>query len=311
MKTSDSGALPRGWLAFELNVLRRIHFGSAVFPLFGEPALGAYLKRLGARVVTNDLLQSNWTRAVAFVQNNNEVLTEDQVAVALEGASVPRPKLYNPALRNWFNETDSFWFDNLRANIEQLETPFARAVALSVGITVGDYVLSFDEQTEELRQPLSHVFRRVWSNLQPPFDNGKNNSCHNREPTDFLVETYADLLFLRLPRPHNTTARASLGWTAWREEWTRGTDAFWDSLEMTQAGRVGTHVQTGSQYLRHLENLLQSAAHLKKWAIAHVADGFIAAEELIETVSKLRPVDTVFTKDFSEFGGAKALIITA
>ena len=303
--------MPGGWLAFELNVLRRVHFGSVVFPLSGEPALGAYLKRFGARVVINDLLQSNWSRAVAFVQNNNEVLTEEQVTVALEDADAPRQRLYNLALRNWFNETDSRWFDNVRANIEQLESPFARAVAVSVGMAVGDYVLSFDEETSQLRQPLAHVFRRVWNTLQPPFDNGKNNSCNNREPTDFLAETYADLLFLRLPRPHNTTVRASLGWTAWREEWMRGTDAFWDSLEMSQVGRIGTHVQTDSQYLRHVESLLQSAGHLKKWAIAHIANDFIHAEELVEIVSKMRPVETIFTKDFSEFTGAKALIITA
>jgi hypothetical protein len=311
MKLTDSGSLPKGWLAFDLNILRRLKFGAVAIPFVGEPSLGAYLKRLGVRVVANDVLQSAWTKATAFVQNNSESLTEEQVAVVLEDAYVPRHRLYNSALRNWFNETDAWWFDNVRENAERLESPYARALALSIGMAVGDYALAFDGQTLELRQPLSQVYRRIWNTLVLPVDNGKNNSCTNREAKDFIAEVYSDLMFLRLPRPHNTSFRASLGWTAWREEWVRGTDSFWDKLENAQTGRLGTHVETKFQYLRLIEDLLQSASHLPQWAIAHVEDGFIATEELVETVSKVRRVDTVFTKDFSELTGARAAILTA
>src|ERR1051325_9405949 len=38
-----------GWLGFELNVLRRLKFGSVALPLTGEPHLGQYLKRWDAR----------------------------------------------------------------------------------------------------------------------------------------------------------------------------------------------------------------------------------------------------------------------
>jgi hypothetical protein len=310
-RLTNSGALPKGWLAFELNILSRLKFGSAALPIAGDPALGAYLKRWGVRVVSNDLLQSNWTRTFAFVQNNAETLTEEQAAVALYDAYVPRHRLYNPALKNWFNETDAWWFDNVRENIERLESPYARAIALSIGMAVGDYVLSFTEQTLELRQPLSQVFRRVLNTLQPPTNNNKNNACSNKDPKEFLAEIYADVLFLRLPRPHNSSIRASLGWSAWREEWTRGTDSFWDALEQTQAGRIGTHTETKYQYLRLVEDLLQTASHLNKWTIAHVEDGFITTEELAETVTKVRRVDTIYTKDFSELTGARAVILTA
>ena len=67
------------------------------------------------------------------------------------------------SLRNWFNETDAWWFDNVRQNIETISSPTARAIALTIGMSVGDYVLSFDSETLELRQPLSTVFNRLWS----------------------------------------------------------------------------------------------------------------------------------------------------
>lgn len=310
MKT-DTAALPKGWLAFELNILRRLKFGSVALPFAGEPALGVYLKRWGARVAANDILQSGWTRAVAAIQNNSEQLTEEAVAVVLEDAYVPRHKLYNPALRTWFTETDSWWFDNVRENIERLESPLGRAVAMSIALAVGDYVKSFDEQTLELRQPLSQVYRRVCNNQSAPVNNAKNNSCTNKEAREFVAETFTDILFLRLPRAHNATIRQSLGWTAWREEWVRGTDNFWDKLELQQAGRLGTHVETKHQYLRLVEDILQTGSHLPKWVIAHIEDGFISTQELVETVNKIRRVETIYTKDFSELTGAKEVILTA
>lgn len=312
MRLNDSGKLPRGWLAFELNVLRRLQFNTVALPFSGEPALGLYIKRWGVRVSANDAFQWSWTKAMAHIQNNSEQLTEEQVAVVLEDAYVPRHKLYNASLRNWFGETDAWWFDNVRENIEKLESPFARALAMEIGMSVGDYVLSFDEQTAELRQPLSQVFRRVWNTLPASVNNGKNNVCSNKEAREFLAEeARTDLMFLRLPRPHNMSLRASIGWTAWREDWVRGTDSFWEKLEQTQAGRLGTHVETKYQYLRLVEDMLQTAAHIESWAIAHVEDGFITTQELAETISKVRRVDTVYTKDFSELTGARAVILTA
>ena len=113
--------LPAGWLAFDLNVLRRHKFGSAALPFCDDPALAAYLKRMNVRVAANSPLQSAWTRLQAQVGNSRERLTEDDVNVVLDDAYVPGYRYRNAGLRDWFNETDSWWFDNVRANIDKLE----------------------------------------------------------------------------------------------------------------------------------------------------------------------------------------------
>jgi hypothetical protein len=303
---------PKGWLAFELNVLRRLKFSSAAFPFTHTPALGSYLKRWDIRVQANDPLQSTWTRANAFIPNNGEKLTADDVNVILEDAYVPRYKLQNPALRNWFTETDSWWFDNVRQNLEKLQTPVLRALAASLAMATGDYVHSFTEDTRELRQPLSNVFRRLWT-LQPePYNNGRNNSCQNRPVNEFLAEcTGADLMFLRLPEPHSQHLRASLGPAAWREEWLRGGDDFWETAETEQSGRLGMPTETKSQYLRLFEETLRTASHIGTFALAHVESGSITTQDLVETIGKVRRVEAIYSKDFSELTGTKSVIITA
>jgi hypothetical protein len=302
---------PQGWLAFELNVLRRLKFTSAILPFTGEPTLGAYLKRWGVRVLANDLMQSAWTKAVAAIQNNAEKLSDVDVNAVLEDAYVPRYRLQNESLKNWFNETDAWWFDNVRNNIENLASPVSQAIALSIAMNVGDYVLSFEAETLQLRQPLSIVYKRLWSVQPEPVNNGQNNTCQNKTANDFIAENYMDLMFLRLPSAHNQNQRSYLGRTAWREEWLRFGGDFWKDVEISQAGRLGTLVETKSQYLRLLEETLRTASHLPTWAIAHVEDGFVSTQDIVETIGQIRRVDTIFTKDFSELTGTKAVIITA
>jgi hypothetical protein len=306
----STDTIPKGWLAFELGVLRRFKFKSIALPFVGEPDLGLYLKRWGVRVAANDLSLWAYNKATALIENNDERLTADELELILEDAYVPRHKLSNPSLRLWFNETDAWWFDNVRENAEKLDTPFKRALALTIGMTVGDYALSFDEDTRELRQPFSRIYRRAWESLPAPLNNSQRNSSSNREAREFLAEQHTEMLFLRLPRAKNQRERDRLGLSAWREDWVHGSDGYWDDLESARAGRLGTHVETKQQYLRFVEDLLQTAAHLPHWAIAHVEDGFISIAELVETISRVRKVDTVYSKDFSELIGARAAIIS-
>ncbi len=305
--------VPKGWLAFELNVLRRLKFASAALPLTAEPNLGAYLKRWNTRVIANDLMQSAHVKAVAAIQNNGEKLSDEDIEIVLKDAYVPRYRLQNPSLRNWFNETDAWWFDNVRQNVEEISSPFSKAVALQIAMQTGDYLLSFTEETLELRQPLSSVFRRLRSVLPEIVNNGQNNVCLNKTADEFVADAgnRADLMFLRLPPARQNSLRQSLGKAAWREEFTRSADDFWVKEESKLNNRLGNLIETKSQYLHLLEATLSRAANIETWAIAHVEDGFISTQEIVEAIGRVRRVDTIFTKDFSELTGTKAVIITA
>lgn len=309
---SKTNAAQPGWLAFELNVLRRLKFSAAILPFAAEPNLGAYLKRRNVSVAANDLTQAGFVKAIASIQNNRLKLAETDVEMVLENADAPQRPLKNESLQNHFSRSDAHWFDTVRGNIEQLDSTEAQAIALSVGMQVGDYVLSFTGENVELRQPLSKVYRRLWELRPAPVDNRQNNVCRNTAAKDFVAENFtAELMFLRLPPAHNLNQRNYLGWTAWREEWIGGDDKCWDELESAQAGKLGTAVQAKSQYLIFLEELLQTAARVSKWAIASVDDGIVSTQDVVRTIESIRRVDTIYTKDFSELTGSKAVIITA
>lgn len=302
---------PKSWLAFDLNVMRRLTFSSVALPFSDQTSLAAYLKRWNVKVAANDTLRSYYTRSVADLVGGGESLSADDVSRVLDDAYVPGYRLQNQSISAWFSETDAWWFDNVHRNIESLPTPMLRAIASSVAMATGDYALSFDKDSREIRQPLSNVFRRLWSVLPASYINGQNNTCQNKIADDFIAETTADLMFLRLPHPHAQSERSHLGRAAWREEWLRGSNDFWPELESRLHGKLGAATETKSQYLHLLEETLRRSSHIKKWAIAHVEDGFIQTQDIADTIGKIRRVDTVFTKDFTELTGTKAVIITA
>jgi hypothetical protein len=312
MAFTAAAAFPNGWLAFELSVLKRLKFSSVALPFTGEPTLGLQLKRWDVRVAANDPMSWAFTKATALVENNSDRLSDEDIASLLEDAYVPRDRLDNPSLARWFNETDAWWFDNVRFNAERLEK-YKRALSLTLGMMVGDYVLSFNEDSRRLREPLSLslVLQRFAETLPVPHDNSLRNKASQQDVRTFVAERrHTDLLFLRLPVLAESTPSPQSTLT-WREEWLQGGNDFWDEIQRERAGKLGSRVQSKRQYLGFVEDVLHTAAHIPAWAIAHTENGFISGEELVETVARVRKVDAVYSKDFSDLLGARAAIVTA
>ena len=304
---------PNGWLAFELGVLRRLKFDSVALPFTGEPELATHLKHWKVRVAANDPLLWSYTKALAVVENNTDRLNEEDLDLLLDDAYVPGEKINNPALLKWFNETDAWWFDNLQTNAQRLD-PYKRAMALTAGMMTGDYVLSFNEETRMLRKPFSlpDTFRRVLACLPEPQDNGMRNQSTNQDVRNFVAERHhTDLLFLRLPVPVTQTPVIRDPLVTWREEWLRGGDDFWFDFERDRQQRLGSPVQSKQQYLGFVEDLLRTASHIPAWAIAHTENGFISNDELVEKVSRVRKVASIYSKDFSDMLGVRASVIIA
>ncbi|MBX3280883.1 MAG: hypothetical protein KF756_00245 [Acidobacteria bacterium] len=301
-------------LAFEQNVLHRLKFESAALPLSADTALSLYFKRHRIRIASNDPLLSEWVSGVGRVQNDDERLSPDDVNLVLEDAYVPGYKLQNPGLLNWFSEVDAWWFDNVRRNVEKLNSAFTRSLAGTLAIATGSYALSFTDQTREFRQPLSQAFRRLWS-IEPDPIKG-HAACSNKPIDQFLadpmtMERTSDLMWLRLPTPHSKGIRHSLGLKAWREEWIRNDTSFWPDLETSIGDNLGAATETRSQYLRLLESTLDRSRYMKKWAIAFIETGFLTTHDIVTAIGEFRNVETVYTKDLSELTGVKAVIIVA
>ena len=304
----------RRWLGYELSVLRRIKFNSIAIPFSGQPNLDWYLKFWGKQIFSNDICQWAWWASRALVENQQEVLSEADVAHILDNAYVPRRKMNNPALGQTMGEMDAWWFDNVWVNIQQIENPHQRALAYYHALGVGDYVHSFTPETAALRRPLSEVFEDLWRKQNKVNNNEKENRSTNFEAGKFIASVQADLMYANFPRPDGLAAQRDTV-AGWREIWIRGSAAGFDTLlNQIELGRgeFGDRIGSKGRYLDLIGSFLEKARHIPKWAIAHPEEGFVTAGELGELIKSFRPVEVTYAKDFSEIsGGLNTYIIVA
>jgi hypothetical protein len=293
-------------LGYEASVLRQVEFRSIAIPFSNLSRLDWYLKAWGKHILANDPRAWAGTAARAMVEAR-EPLSEDHIMRVLEDVYVPGARLINPELRRWFGETDAWWMDNLRRNIDALEDETLRAQAIVLGMKTGDYALSFNEETRDLRRPLTTIFWRLAGRAFIGPAGHPHNRGHNLAAEEFLKRARADLLYLSLPTAHTEQAGAEAR-SAWRESWVRGS-AGGGAEDMT---RLMTAPQSKQSYLALVDRLLRSASHMRTWAIGYQEIGLASAGDIAELVKEYRPVRATYSKDLTEVaGGLRSFIIIA
>jgi ribosomal protein L12E/L44/L45/RPP1/RPP2 len=313
---ADEGGEWHGWrgsrynkkslLAFEASVLRQIDFRSIAVPFCGWARLDWYLKLWGKVILSND--PRAWAAAVSRAMIEAKApLGEEQIIRLLEDIYVPGTRLRNAHLSRWFTETDAWWLDNLRRNVEAIEDESLRAQAIMLGLQTGDYALSFDEETRDLRWPLTTIFWRLAGRvlLGPP--SHPHNRSSNEPAEHFIKQTRADLLYLSLP-PAHTEQAGSEARSRWREAWVRGAGE--DAAD--EVTRLMTAPQSKQAYLAMVDRMLRAAAHIKVWAVGYQEVGLASARDISELIKEHRPVRATYSKDLTEVaGGLRSYIIVA
>lgn len=286
-------------LGFQASVLRQIEFRSIAIPYWNDARLDLYLKTWAKVIFAND--PRGWASTVARARvEAGAPITEEVIAHVLHDVYVPGARLANPDLRRWFSETDAWWMDNLRRNIDGLEDQLARAQAMTLGLQTGDYALSFDDETRELRRPLTTVFWRLAGRAMagPASQPGNRSFCLPVE--EFIKQSRADVLFLGLPSGHTDRGGAEARGD-WRESWVNGAAA-----EKNQTAAS----QSKQSHLNSIERLLRLASHYRTWAIEYQEPGLASAQDLLELIKEYRPVRASYSKDVTEVaGGLRSYII--
>jgi len=305
----------RGWngsrynkktlLGFQASVLRQIDFRSIAIPYLSEARLELYLKAWGRLIFANDPRAWAGTVARATVEAT-EPLGEEIIARILEDVYVPGSRLANPGLRRWFGETDSWWMDNLRRNIDRIDDQLMQAQALMLGLQTGDYALSFNGETSELRRPLTTVFWRLAGRALSAPGSQPHNRSFNQPVEEFIKHARADLLLLSAPSSQLDRGGAEER-SEWRETWVKGAS--------DDADGKTKHVlasQSRQSYLASIDRLLRPASHFRTWAIEYQEPGLAGVQELVDLIKEHRPVKATYSKDVTEVaGGLRSYIIVA
>lgn len=125
--------------------IKHLEFDSVLDAFSGSGIVSYYFKALGKKVTSNDLLTYSYNNSLAFAENNNTTLTNEEKNYLLFNKN---PNKTNFVLENYCGEIDSpkkhrkftriecGFLDNFRANVNDLRSTCAKALSISAISTV-------------------------------------------------------------------------------------------------------------------------------------------------------------------------------
>jgi adenine-specific DNA-methyltransferase len=111
--------------------IKNLEFDSALDAFGGTGSIGYMLKAKSKQVTYNDIMKFNWYIGTALVQNDEVVLSEEDVEFLLrEHKEYKYPTFVYDTFKDvYFTDEENKWIDRVVTNIEMLEDFYKRAIA--------------------------------------------------------------------------------------------------------------------------------------------------------------------------------------
>lgn len=120
----------RALLPFIIHHIEKLNFSRALDAFSGSGCVAYALKKTGAEVHANDFLRFAYHTARATVENNATKLTEQDIALLLKRNRKAQTFIQDKFHALYFEPSDNQFLDNLWANIEDIQSPIKRSLAL-------------------------------------------------------------------------------------------------------------------------------------------------------------------------------------
>lgn len=118
-------------LPFIFDRISRLTFDTVLDAFSGTACVAYAFKQRGYQVHTNDFLRFAFRVAHATIENNKTRLTDADVKFLLHINTKADTFIQDTFGRLYFSEAENAFLDNLWANIQELESPLKRSLALS------------------------------------------------------------------------------------------------------------------------------------------------------------------------------------
>lgn len=118
-------------LPFIFEHIRMLRFKRVLDAFSGSGCVAYTFKQLGCEVHTNDFLRLAFHIAHAAIENDHTRLTDEDLEGLLRGNRKAIDFIQRTFRSLYFTQTDNAFLDNLWANIQELQDPYKRSLALA------------------------------------------------------------------------------------------------------------------------------------------------------------------------------------
>lgn len=101
--------------------MSHIEFDTVLDAFSGTSSVSFLFKKMDKEVTSNDILNSNYHTSLAFIQNKNITLEEDEIKFILANNDYAYPSFIQDTFKGiYFKDTENQWLDMVIKNIEML-----------------------------------------------------------------------------------------------------------------------------------------------------------------------------------------------
>ena len=254
----------------------------------GSQSIAYYLKQLGMKVYTNDLLNFNNQIGLALVENNSEKLTDDDLLILFAENTDPQyfnlcDKLFTGV---FFEQEDSQFIDAFRSNIERLDNKYKRALAFAImnrsltrKVTMGHFAhtkaldYASDPQRVKRNRSLVRPIKEHFLEILPQYNNAVfNNKQDNKSYKTNIIDllpTLSDVDFVYFDPPYCDSHSDYQGFYHLLETYTE----YWkDKTFVNGVKRYEPRRYSGfekkNEIVQSFDTLFEKASHIPYWLIS-------------------------------------------
>lgn len=195
-------------LPFLWDSIKDFQFNTVFDAFSGSGCVSYMLKQKGFEVYSNDFMSFSANITKSLIENSNIKLDQTDIEILLKKNKKSGNFISSTFDGIYFDTEDNAFLDNLRANIELLNDPYKKSLALAAisracmkkrARGIFTYVgQRYDDGRRDLQLSLKeHFIENVESFNNAVFNNGRNNKSFNEDI--FNVNVKADLVYFDPP----------------------------------------------------------------------------------------------------------------
>ena len=279
-----------------------------VEPFGGSQSMAYFFKQTGRCVHTNDFMSFCNVIGKALIENKAERLNDNDVKLLMS----PNPcdgqfNLMRTVFTDvFFKESDAEFMDAIRGNMERLDSPYKKSLALSImnraltrKVTMGHFahtqalVYAADPARIKRNRSLIRPVRDLFMELLPQynasvFDNGEDCTSQRGDAVDFVDSIDdADVVYFDPPygNSHSDYQQFYHLLETYTEYWKD--KQFVNGVKRYEPQRKTAFAQK-STIIGALENLFQRSKRIPYWILSYNDRSFPDVDSLTEMVGKFR-----------------------
>ncbi len=300
----------RRLLPWIYEVLNEIDFESSADPFSGSASVSYLMKAMGRRVVSSDYLNFSTTIAKAIIENNSINVDSKTINSLLKKNNTSEHFIEKTFSGIFYTHEDLKFLDNTSKNINKLENPHQKAIAMSAllrsaikkqprGVfTISGDLSRYDDGRRDLQLSFTeHFIEQLEYFNNAVFSNGKRNSAKQEEVFNARNKGI-DLVYLDPPY----VPRSDDNCYVKRYHFLEGLSCYWQGLEIDYSTKVRkipkkyTPFSYRSKSIEAFEKMFHRYKN-QKVVLSYSSNGYPDLDILVELLSRTKRSVEVYTKD--------------